>query len=677
MSWFAVFSGRASAGALLAGALALALSACGGDDATTDPATPAPAWEPGTSNVLYGALGASDADLYPSNRYSVPDPASVTGLRLDLSARTLDPSSQLFNFPTSVAQLNQLDGFSPVGGVVVHFDTPIDHTGYRAEVEGEVFEQDLSDASRFTSPGSPLYLIDADPESAGYGQPVGLVPFYYAQPKDDYWLFNDYTLIAHPARPLKPRGKYLFVVTRDQRGADGSPVGRTQTMHETLTGQLTGDYQAELLGSLTELLPGVELSLEQVAAASLFTVGDVQRGMIEAAAVRRQAATPEPSESWTVGEEDVDRVRLVSHFPAPEYRRPKPDGKWELQASGAPKVQKTESLEVFLTFSNKQAVGKRPVVIYGHGLGGDKGGVWGTAGRLDALSDNGVAVFGIDSPEHGSRHAGDTTLISSVYGFFGIDEATNEFDIGRARDNFRQMAADQLELVRMIQGLSQLDVLPVGAPDGVPDLDTSNILYIGHSFGSVQGATIAAIAPEIQAATWNVGGAGLMMLLRDSRTFGIVVKGLAPDGSPFGSIASFMAINQGIVDPGDPLNFAGNVTLEPLEGVEGWRPRDVLIQEVNSDSIVPNSTTDALARAAGLQLLHEVRPISGMATLSGPVSGNLPGGATGVVTQFDRVENDSKNAEHGGLIFTPEAQTQYVDFFRSCLAGACVVKSPY
>src|SRR5690606_27245277 len=330
------------------------------------------------------------------------------GLRLALSPRTADRRSQLFDFPTSIAQLNVLDGFSPIGGVVVHFETPIDHTGYRAEVEGEVFEEGLFDAGRFTSAGAPLYLIDADVESADYGKPVGLVPYYYAQPKDDYWLFNDYTLIAHPAVPLKPRGKYLFVVTEQQRGADGSAVGRSEAMHKTLTGQLTGDYEAQLLGSLNELLPGVDVPLDQVAAASLFTVGDVQRGMIDTAAARRQAPTPEPSESWAVGEEDADRVRLVSHFPAPEYRKPKPDGKWEFAANGAPKIQKTESLEVFMTFSNKNASGKRPVVIYGHGLGGDKGGVWGSAGRLDALSDNGVAVFAIDSPEHGSRYPGET-----------------------------------------------------------------------------------------------------------------------------------------------------------------------------------------------------------------------------------------------------------------------------
>ncbi len=650
---------RGGLGRLLLGVLgAVWLAGCGSDaSAPNDPGPPK--WEPGTSNVLYGPLGESDAELFPSNRYTHQDPSSATGIRVEISARTVVSSSQLFGFPTSVDELNELDGFSPVGGVVVKFDGPIDFAGYHAEVEGEKYETDISDAARFSAGGSPLYLVDLTPESPDYGKPLGLVPYYFAQPGDDYWQFDDYTLIAHPAVPLNPRGTYLFLVTADQKASDGTPIGRSEYMHQTLTDQVKGDYETALSEALDTALPLLELERARVSAATLFTVGDVQRGMIDLAQARREAALPSPEESWSVNDEDTSRVRFVNHYPAPEYRKPKPDGKWELDEQGVAMVQKQESLEV------------------GHGLGGDKDGVWGTSERLNAISERGVAVFGIDSPEHGSRHDGETTLISSVYGFFGIDEGTNEFDIGRARDNFRQMAADQLELVRFIQGLSELDLLPVGAPDGVPDLDTSNILYIGHSFGSVQGATIASIAPEIRAATWNVGGAGLMMLLRDSKTFNIVVKGIAGDGIPFGSVASFMAMTQSIVDPGDPLNYARYVSQEALPGVVDWAPRDLLIQEVHDDGIVPNSTTDALARAAGLELLHEVRPIPGIQSVSGTVSGNLPGGATGVITQFDRVEGDTKVAEHGGLIFTPEAQSQYVGFFQSVLAGDARVTSPY
>ena len=310
--------------------------------------------------------------------------------------------------------------------------------------------------------------------------------------------------------------------------------------------------------------------------------------------------------------------------------------------------------------------------------GGDKDGCWGTSERLGPVHENGVAVFAIDSPEHGSRLDGETTLLTSVYSFFGVDEASGTFDVGRARDNFRQMAADQFELVRLISSLGELDLLPVGAPDGVPDLDVSKIYYVGHSFGAVQGATIAAIAPEITHAVWNVGGGSLMTLLRDSNTFRYVVEGLAPQGTPFGGTARFMSVLQGIVDPGDPVNYARYATIEPLPGVSTWQPRSVLLQEVVKDGIVPNSSTEALARAAGMQQLGRVKPISGIAVASGTTAtANLASGSTAIVSQFDK-DDDGKTVDHGSLIFQQVARDQYVEFFKSGLGGKpATVKKPY
>ena len=337
-----------------------------------------------------------------------------------------------------------------------------------------------------------------------------------------------------------------------------------------------------------------------------------------------------------------------------------------------PVEQESVGLEVFLAFADGAVSGPRPVVLYAHGLGGDKDGSWGTAERLAEL---GAAVFAIDSPEHGSRSDDPGSEIASVFGFFGIDAETQTFDIGRARDNFRQMASDQLELVRFVSSLGDLDLLPPGAPDGVPDLDVSRLGYIGHSFGSVQGPTIFALAPEIRQAVWNVGGDGLMMLLRDSNTFSILVDALRPAGTPDGAVARFFATTQAIVDPGDPINFARFGTEAALPGVTGWLPRDVLLQEVIEDGIVPNSTSEALARAAGLVLCDPLVPISGLPTARAPLSGNLPSGATGVIYQFDRIHGGMP-ATHGELIFAPEAQAQYVEFFASGRAAEHATVAP-
>lgn len=631
--------------------LSLLLLACGGD--------PEVASDTPTSVVLYGPVAETELTLFPSNRYTVADAGTPTGLRVHLG--TDNTADQLATaYPITLTELNELDGFSTAGGVALRFSGALDPKSFLE-----------LDAEAFTEPGAPLHLVSLDD-----GEPVGIVPRYYEQKKDVDFATDDFTLIAEPAVPLRPGARYALVVTSELRAHDGSSVGRAAEMSRAL-GSSDDAYDVELRAAVEQVREKVALEASDVAAATLFTTGSVTRDVIALAKARRAAAVPVASESWTVAQAPSaadPRARFRAAFPAAEYRKPKPDGKWELDGSGVAKAQSAVAMETFLVFSDSTKSGPRPVVIYQHGLGGDKGGCWGTAERLAALGPDGVAVFAIDSPEHGSRGSGASSPVTSAFAFFGVDDASLEFDIGRARDNFRQMAFDQLELVRFIGALASLDLLPLDtngqpAPDGKPDLDVSRILYIGHSFGSVQGATVFALAPEITQATWNVGGAGLMMLLRDSKLFSLgVVKALTPPGTPFGAVARFMSATQAIVDPGDPLNYARYGTLEALEGVAGWKPRDVLIQEVVADNIVPNSTSEALARAAGAGVLGRVSVTSGLPELSAPASANAKSGATSVIAQFAKM-NGGKTASHGELIFSPEGQAQYVDFFVSGLAS--------
>jgi len=519
-------------------------------------------------------------------------------------------------------------------------------------------------------------LIDVDPGSPERGQARGLVPRWWEQAKDSYYLQDEYTLIAQPAVPLRPATRYLFVVTDQLRARDGGAVRRSALSEQLLGGQLGGAYADSVREGLAELDSAMGVAAAQVVLATVFTTESVVDTMVATDTRVRAAGAPALREDWSIETPQVPdgRVRFRAVMEAPEYRRPLPDGRWQLDADGAPLVQQAVGLEVYLAFSDATTTAPRPVVIYGHGLAGDKDGCWGTAERLAAIN---AAVFAIDSPYHVSRASGGGSELDPVFKFFGIDMSDNSFVIGRARDNFRQMAADQLELTLLIKSLASLDILPPGAPDGVPDLDTSRIFYIGHSFGSVQGPTLFALAPEVTDAVWNVGGAGLMTLLRDSGLFGLLVSSLKPEGTSDGAVARFMAVAQAIVDPGDPINYARFASLEPFAGAPGWKPREVLMQEVIHDGIVPNSTSRALARAAGLQLVDAIEPISGLDAVAGPVSANLPSGVTGAISQFDRMDGD-KIATHGELIFSPEGMAQYQAFFQSALADAhATILSPY
>jgi hypothetical protein len=636
-------------------------------------AVPVPGSRGPEVEALYQAPEASALTPFPSDRYTVVDPATVTGLRVDIGAHnTADPI--VLAYPATVAQLDELDGFSTTGGIIAGFSGPVDMHGLAPYPDADPPDTTpLRDASAYTEAGSPLMLVDVDPASPERGRAVGLLPRYWAQPANVDFAESDFTVVAQPAQPLRPATRYLFVITSALRGEGGEALARSPDSDALIDGDAEGAYGAEVREALGVLEAELGVSQSEVRLASTFTTQSVVEELAGMAARARAEPPPALLEPFTVETPlgPDGRVRFRAVYATPEYRRPKPDGKW-LVEEGLPVAQAEVGLELFLAFSDGTHSGPRPLVIYAHGLGGDKDGCWGTAERLADLD---AAVIAIDSPEHGARSDEPGSEVASIFGFFGIDPSTQDFDIARARDSFRQMSSDQLELVRFIGTLADLDVLPPGAPDGVPDLDISRILYIGHSFGSVQGPTVFALAPEITQAVWNVGGDGMMTIIRDSSTFSLLVEALAPPGTSAPALGRFFAATQAIVDRGDPLNFARYGTLEPLPGVPGWKPRDVLLQEVEGDHIVPNSSTEALARAAGLALADAVRPVSGMVQESAPLTGNLESGATGVLYQFARMNGDAP-ANHGELIFSDEARAQYVGFFSSGLSAAHATVSP-
>lgn len=642
------------------------LSAC------SDPATLVT-----TPNIaaLYGKPAETSLSPYPSDRYTKPDATTATGRRVHIGPDVTN-DQLIGGYDTTVLQLNEMDGFSTVGGVVVNFSGPIDAKKLVLAPDAEPpLLGPILDATDYQKPDAPFYLVNVDPNSAEKGQSVGLIPQWYPQVADGYYP-DDFTLVAEPAVPLRPGTRYAFVVTNQLHAEDGRPIDRSPDMEALLGAGAEGDYGTEVSEALDEIEKSVGVKRSDVVLATAFTTATVHAGIEALGVAARKNPAPAIKLPWAVeqGPEAGGRVRFKAKYEAPEYRGDK-TGTWQF-TDGVPVVQKNVDLEVLLAFSNAEVSGKRPVVIYGHGLGGDKDGTWGTAGRLADIDPKGAAVFGIDSPEHGSRarDPNQNALFAAFY-FFGVDDATQTFDIGKARDNFRQMASDQLELVRFIQSLSTLDLLPVGAPDGIPDLDTSRILYIGHSFGSVQGSTIMALAPEITHSVWNVGGDGLMKLLRDSGTFGLLVNSFRPPNTPDGALGRFFAVSQAVVDPGDPLNYSRFCALEELPGTTGGKPRDILLQVVLNDTIVPNSSSEALARAMGATHQNPIRSVSGLPEKTGTLTANGATGSTLVMSQFDKI-NNGKIAVHGELIFAPEGQAQYVEFFKSGLSAPHATVNP-
>ncbi len=262
-----------------------------------------------------------------------------------------------------------------------------------------------------------------------------------------------------------------------------------------------------------------------------------------------------------------------------------------------------------------------PVVISGHGLGGNRSNVLGLA---DTLAAGGFAGVAIDFPLHGITpqntalsplYIGNTPFaddanertfnvdyINNLTGAPGpdgiVDEsgthALNFQEYRTSRDNVRQGIID---LTVLASSLANFDL----DGDNVGDLRPFNVGYTGISWGGINGTGFAALEPLVDRAHLNVPAGGLVRAGEASPTFGPRIRaGLASvgifPGDPLFEL--YLTVGQTVVDSADPVNWIANAAIS----------KPILLQEVIGDTVLPNfvagaplSGTEPLIRVAALQ----------------------------------------------------------------------------
>jgi pimeloyl-ACP methyl ester carboxylesterase len=261
-------------------------------------------------------------------------------------------------------------------------------------------------------------------------------------------------------------------------------------------------------------------------------------------------------------------------------------------ANPFPVATTTLGVPVLLTVPNansghsKPAAGW-PVVIFQHGITGNRTNMFAIAGALAAA---GFATVAIDLPLHGVTDrtnpffhnqlltgtpaaglitgertfdldlAGGTDCHGQPMCGDGFIDPSGSYFINltsllTSRDNLRQAVADLLEL---------RSALPSVSLDGATAaFDSARIAFAGQSLGAMVGTDFMAVAQTpntyVQNAVLNVPGGGIIGLLLGSPTFApIVLGGLAQAGVLPGTAAfgQFVTAGQTVIDSGDPINFA-------------------------------------------------------------------------------------------------------------------------
>ncbi|MBI4608996.1 MAG: hypothetical protein HY726_08310 [Candidatus Rokubacteria bacterium] len=570
------------------------------------------------------AAGASRVTaLFPSDDFTVADPAQLTGRRvaLPLPNCTVDPSGC-----DEIRLLNQLDGFSLNPRVALRVSAPLD----------------LGSVTRDT-----VFLLPL-----GGGAPVGLARLV--------WDPEGRTLYGHPERLLNQGSRYALVVTGGVRDADGQPLMPSGGTPATLGRRLEalGVMASRVVAlssfttqSVTADLEKIRRRLDQLPAARLRF--DLARGRRRSIFPRREIARMEHRRHVRLSDDPYApvplplalippaEVNLVAFgaFSSPSFLTPDRIVPQVPTRTGTPRIQREEEVHVtvMLPAGPKPARGW-PVAVFGHGYGGDRhASLLAVAGTL---ARHGFATLGINVIGHGGGDKGalvieragreTVTLPSGGRGTdldrdgqIGPTEGVGTLAGGRLtlvsnRDGIRQTVADLMRLFRAVRAGVDVD------GDGAPDLDGEQLYYFGQSFGGIYGTLLVAVDPLVTVGVLNVPGGPIVEVARLSPVFRkFVIRALRdrrppllngaddfheslplPDEPPVtaphpGAIAvqEFLDRAEWLSQPGNPVAYALHLKLAPLAG-NG--PKAVLYQLAVGDRTVPNATTLNILRAGDL-----------------------------------------------------------------------------
>lgn len=575
--------------------------------------------------------------------------------------------------------LATLDGFSGVGGIYIPFD---------GDLDADSLPQTTTES---LGPDSSVFLIDADPASP--------TPFARLA-AEARWLATERMIVVRPVRPLAPGQPYAVVVNGSVRSMAG-PVLAAPAFASIRDADTAPEDPtlAEAFTRYGPVLDNIDGERSDVVAVSVF---HVQNATSELEQVREQVQDEIPA----------IRIREVLTGDALDERLGQPitreaglgieggvlhsdigwlvhgtismpnflneaegvHGRFERTDSGAIGAKRIDQAPFSLVLPLVLPVGSEapPLVIFQHGVAGERSQLLGLANTLAAA---GYASIAIDAPFHGLRARGD--VLDAVNNFTGAAEPDGFGDLGGVgvvldfvgalenegeypafhpiyfRDALRQGAADLHSLVRAIRAGDWSEL-----GERAPELESvfladSRLAFVGNSLGGIIGALFVATEPEIAAAALSVTGGYLTELVQDSLSFNLQLLAVLPllnldandldyeNDEPL--LRPGVALWQSLLDAGDAALYA------PLMRE---RSTHLLMTMVRDDETVPNRSTELLARSFGLPIVGGEARYAELPMGELPLRSNYEVGAESVTRGLYVYESGT----HGSLLWREGTQ---------------------
>ncbi len=568
---------------------------------------------------------------FPSDIFTLPEDTSPSGVRLDLTDENtllLDPALSLLTTTEQMLGLMApMDGFSTW--------TPI-----LFALSGPAATYEPISAEQSVAPDSPVFLVKLDSQAGTCNErhPV-TVAFQQTEGPDGPITL----LIIEPYLPLEPASRYAAVVTRGLvskedvpvqphdhfralMGCGGTipasaPADRVQRAREVLApfacsapaaGSSTGPEDPQMRAPCKTCLSSMDppLCACDLAAATVFTTGSPAAPLETVRAYLRSPDSPPLNLTLDPdgdGQPDVmapadlpgiptdvtafpsTSLALKGAFDMPDLRGQDKDVLDAL--SGKPKGAETLRIG-FVLMLPKGFQQPFRVVVLGHGHSGYKEQI---AYLAEEFGKQGLALAAIDAIGHGDL-ADEGKFMTA--------------NIPEVRGSFFQTQADQLRLFQALEELADLDVYPLGAPDGIPDLDVgSGLGFIGESLGGLAGTPACAVEPGVTAAVLNVAGGGISTFAMGQ------ITSMLPPGNEL-LLWSLKVCAQTLLQHMDPISFAYLL--------RGSAPsRGLFMQAVVGDELLDGPPTCDMARALDLTYVCPCpKEVPGLPTAAAPFSGN-------------------------------------------------------
>lgn len=592
-----------------------------------------PQWCTGATSQRYDPAGNDTLDLWPDHWLARPSDSSPTGYQLDLEQTPwLAGTATLLR--NALTSLSSRSGFATIAGAVMRFD-------------GEIAAPP-ADASASLASETLLWVdLDADP--------IERVP-YEARLGDD-----GRDLLLWALRPLRPGHRHAIVMTRAYGDATGGCIQPASATRQMLTGRWLQDQGVANNTVWTGALSALQLAPADISAMTVFTTHD-DFGPMRAAAAAIADADVAFVGGITCAAANGGIVACDTAVEVIDYRLE------NYVADGGGTRRYAVPVRLWLP---EQQDGPLPVLVAGHGLGGDRTEMSWVA-RM--MVPEGFVVVASDALEHGAHPAITDPSAQSALRFLGINLAGLQLDAPALRGNFEGSMLERAQLARAIALTPDLD------GDGTNDIDPTRIGYWGISLGGMLGAGTLALSDQIEAGVLSIAGGRLLSFATDTQQ----VVGFRPVlYRLIGSEALFnrlLPVAQAVVDTGDPAAW-GPFVLH--NRIDGRVPPHLLFPVSIYDETVPPSSGRALARALGVSHVPQVLDPVSLLPLEAttPVSANQLDGTTtagffqfGDVTDGDAVVASTHNNTPGSV----EARAQVLHFFSTWAAtGTAEIIDPY